>query len=68
MPRAPVVLVIGCGAGGLDTPVEASGALEGLHLPTGGQVPEALPAIVARVNTHTITSDELGGDDPRRAA
>ncbi len=56
---APVALVIGCSAGGLETPADPAGALEPLYLPTGNPVPHELPAIVARVNTHTITSDEL---------
>ena len=55
----PLVLVIGCGAGGLETPADPAGALEPLNLPAADRVPEQLPAIVARVNTHTITSDEL---------
>ena len=56
---APVVLVIGCGAGGLETPVEPAAALEPLDLPAADPVPHELPAIVARVNSQTITSDEL---------
>ena len=55
----PLGLVIGCGAGGLDTPADPAGALEPLNLPAADRVPEELPAIVARVNSHTITSDEL---------
>ena len=55
----PLVLVFGCGAGGLETPADPAGALEPLNLPAADRVPEKLPAIVARVNTHTITSDEL---------
>ena len=53
------VLVVGCGAAGPATPQEPAGDLEPLNQPTAEPVPEELPAIVARVNTHTITSDEL---------
>ena len=55
----PLVLVVGCGAGGLETPADPAGTLEPLDLPAADRVPETLRAIVARVNTHTITSDEL---------
>ena len=55
----PLVLVIGCGAGGLETPADPAGTLEPPNLPAADRVPEQLPAIVARVNTHTITGDEL---------
>ena len=54
-----LVLVIGCGAGGLETPADPAGALDPPPLPTADPVPEELPAIVAHVNTHTITRDEL---------
>ena len=55
----PLVLVIGCGTGGVETPADPVGALEPLDLPAADRVPDTLPAIVARVNTHTITGDEL---------
>ena len=55
----PLVLVISCGAGGLETPADPAGALEPLHLPAAEPLPEELPAIVARVNTHAITRNEL---------
>ena len=55
----PLVLVLSCGTGGLETPVDPAGALEPLDQPAAEPVPEELPAVVARVNTHTITSDEL---------
>ena len=53
------VLVVGCGAAEPETTPAPAGNLEPLNLPTAEPVPEELPAIVARVNTHTITSDEL---------
>ena len=55
----PLVLVISCGAGGPQTPEEPAGVPEPLNLPAAEPVPDELPAIVARVNTHTITRDEL---------
>ena len=54
-----LVLTIGCDAGGPETPPAPPGNLEPLNPSTAEPVPEELPAIVARVNTHTITSDEL---------
>ena len=53
------VLVAGCGATGPETPPVPADGLGPLNPPTAESVPEELPAIVARVNTHTITSDEL---------
>ncbi len=53
----PLVVVIGCGTGGLETPADSAGTLELLNLSAADRVPEKLPAIVARVNIHTITSD-----------
>jgi len=56
----PLVVVIGCGTGGLETPADPAGTLgtlELLNLSAADRVPEKLPAIVARVNIHTITSD-----------
>ncbi len=52
-----LLLMVGCGAGGADTPPDA--ALEPPALPTVDPVPDELPAIVARVNSHTVTSEEL---------
>ena len=58
--RLPVlVLVVGCGAGGPDTPRDPADAVAAPRLPTAEPVPAELPTVVARVNTHTITSDEL---------
>ena len=54
-----VVLVIGCGPAEPETPPGVASDLEPLHLPTTQPVPEELPAIVARVNAHAITNDEL---------
>ena len=51
------MVVIGCGTGGLETPADSAGTLELLNLSAADRVPEKLPAIVARVNIHTITSD-----------
>ena len=56
---APLVLVLGCSAGGLETPAGPAGTLEPVNLPTSEPVPEQLPAIVARVNSHAVTGDEL---------
>ena len=62
---APCVLLIGCGAGEPGTPAEPEappGAADVLEQATGPvvePVPDELPAIVARVNAHSITSAEL---------
>jgi len=56
---APLVFTISCG---VDTPVEpldSADAPEPSRLTSVDPVPEELPAIVARVNRHRITSDEL---------
>ena len=64
---APFVVMVGCGAGGLENsadpadPVNPADTLKSLPAPppTVDSVPAELPAVVARVNTLTITSDEL---------
>ena len=52
-----LLLVVGCGAGGADTPPDA--AVEPPALPTVDPVPDELPAVVARVNSRTVTREEL---------
>ncbi len=64
---APFVVIAGCGTGGLENsadpvdPVNPADTLQALPaLPsTVDTVPAELPAVVARVNTLTITKDEL---------
>jgi peptidyl-prolyl cis-trans isomerase C len=60
---ASLVLVTGCGAGSPDGAAETSpdpvSALDPVSQPTVDPVPQELPAVVARVNSQTITREEL---------
>ncbi|HJN43703.1 MAG: peptidylprolyl isomerase [Vicinamibacterales bacterium] len=59
MSLVPLVLATACGAGDLETPPDPAVAADAVTLPTVDPVPEVLPAIVARVNTHNLTKEEL---------
>ena len=55
----PLVLAVNCGAGGADTPTDSAGAPEPPPLSTVDPLSDELPAVVARINTRTITRVEL---------
>jgi peptidyl-prolyl cis-trans isomerase C len=56
---ATLVFAVGCGASEPATPLDPASTFEPQDLPYVEPVPEELPAIVARVNDHNLTREEL---------